>query len=318
MAKALRTIPVVLSIADDMKNLAAPGALLVNFTNPAGLITEALSRHAPDILSVGVCNNPITTEMWILEQVQKKRGAKISPDRVKLLGLGLNHLSWYRGFTIDGVDIWPEVMEIYLNQLNGEKEPEWDVRTIQNLQMIPNGYLQYFYYTDKKIAAQEKWPPSRAEAVMEIEKTLLAEYSEPDRSSPPADLMKRGGAYYSTVATQLLNSHFNNLGEIHTVNVRNDQAVDSWPSDWVLELPAVVDNQGIHPLTIPPLPPVCFGLLAHVKMYEILTVQAAVHGDRRAAYQALLCHPLGPKAHCVQEVLDDLLRTNKTWLPQFF
>jgi 6-phospho-beta-glucosidase len=318
MAKALRTIPVVLSIAEDIADLGAPGAMLVNFTNPAGLITEALSRYAPDILSVGVCNNPITTEMWILKEIEKKRNEKITPERVKLLGLGLNHLSWYRGFTLDGVDIWPEVMKLFVEDLGSKENPEWDSKTIKFLNMIPNGYLQYFYYTDKKIAAQEKWPPSRAESVMEIEKQLLAEYSEPDRTEPPPDLMKRGGAYYSTVATQVINSHYNNSAEIHTVNTRNGHAVESWPEDWVVEIPARIDQNGIHPLSVPPLPPVCFGLLAQVKMYEILTVEAAVHGDRSAAYQAMLCHPLGPKANRIQSVLDDLLQTNRTWLPQFF
>jgi 6-phospho-beta-glucosidase len=130
--------------------------------------------------------------------------------------------------------------------------------------------------------------------------------------------MKRGGAYYSTLATQLIDSHYNDLGQIHTVNVLNNGAVADWPADWVLEMPARVDKAGIHPLPADPLPATCFGLIASVKMYEILTVQAAVQGDRNAAYQALLAHPLGPSADKVQEVLEDMLETNKQWLPQFF
>jgi 6-phospho-beta-glucosidase len=317
MAKALRTIPVVLSIAEDMRHLGAPDALLVNFTNPSGLVAEALARYAPDVASVGVCNAPITTEMGLREELEKARGEKIDPARVHLEGLGLNHLSWYRSFSLDGVDIWPEIMKGYLAKIREDKDSLWDARTIEALGMIPNGYLQYYYYTDHKLAAQEKWPPSRAEAVMEIEKQLMQEYSEPDRTEPPADLMKRGGAYYSTVATQLLNAHYNNLGEIHTVNVRNSGAVSEWPEDWVLELPARVDSSGIHPLPTQPLPPVCFGLLSHVKMYELLTVEAAVHGDPKFVYQALLTHPLGPKADRIQAVLDDMLQTNQAWLPQF-
>jgi 6-phospho-beta-glucosidase len=130
--------------------------------------------------------------------------------------------------------------------------------------------------------------------------------------------MKRGGAYYSTLATELINSHHNDLGQVHVVNVRNNGAVASWPADWVIELPASVDRHGIHPLPAEPLPPACFGLVAQVKMYEMLTVEAAVHGDRKAAYQALLANPLGPKADKVQAVLDDLLETNRAYLPQFF
>jgi 6-phospho-beta-glucosidase len=183
--------------------------------------------------------------------------------------------------------------------------------------MIPNYYVQYFYYTDRKFQAQKQWPPSRAEEVMAIEEILLRDYADPGLSEPPADLMKRGGAYYSTLATQLINSHYNDLGQVHVVNVRNNGAVKEWAADWVLELPARVDRQGVHPLEAEPLPPACFGLVAQVKMYELLTVQAAVHGDRKALYQALLAHPLGPRADKVQEVMDDILETNRAWLPQF-
>jgi len=130
--------------------------------------------------------------------------------------------------------------------------------------------------------------------------------------------MKRGGAYYSTVATQLLNAHFNNLNETHVVNVANNGAVQVWPADWVLELPARVSQEGIHPLPAEPLPPACFGLIAQVKAYELLTVEAAVHGDRGAAFQALLAHPLGPKADKVREVLDDMLVTHRQYLPNFW
>lgn len=188
---------------------------------------------------------------------------------------------------------------------------------IESLGMIPNYYLQYFYQTNHKLDAQQAWPPSRGEEVIEIEKGLLKQYANTNLKEPPADLMQRGGAYYSTVATQLLNAHCNDLGEVHVVNVRQQGAVPGWPIDWVLEMPAKVDRKGIHPLPTKPLPTACFGLLAHVKAYELLTVEAAVHGDREAAYQALLVHPLGPKADQVQAVLDDLLETNKEYLPQF-
>ena len=318
MAKALRTIPVILKIAEDMRSLAAPGALLVNFTNPAGLVTQALARYAPGVPAVGVCNVPITTKMGILEGLEKRLGTAIAPERAELKTLGLNHLSWHRGFTLDGEDIWPQVFEAFLAELRADPEPEWDVRTIETLGLIPNYYLQYFYYTDRKLNSQEKWPPSRAEEVMEIEKELLREYADPALTEPPADLMKRGGAYYSTVATQLLNAHYNNLGETHIVNTPHAGAVAGWPEDWVLEMPCRVERAGITPLKADPLPAACFGLLAQVKAYELLAVEAAVHGDRRAAYQALLVHPLGPKADRVQAVLDDMLETHRTHLPRFW
>ncbi len=318
MGKALRTIPVILSIARDMQELAKPGAMLVNFTNPAGLVTQALSKYAPQTPSVGVCNVPITAKMSILERLEQATGRKIDPDHAELKTLGLNHLTWHRGFTIEGEDVWPQIIEGYIATLKAQEHPEWDPRTIEVLRMIPNYYLQYFYYTDKKLKAQEKWPPSRADEVIEVEKDLLRQYADPSLSEPPADLMKRGGAWYSTVATQLLTAHYNDSGETHIVNIKNDGAVKEWPADWVLEMPATVHKSGITPIPTEPLPPAQFGLIAAVKAYELLTVEAAVHGDREAAYQALLVHPLGPKADKVQAVLDDMLETHRDYLPQFW
>jgi 6-phospho-beta-glucosidase len=316
MAKALRTIPVILEIADQMRALA-PGALLVNFTNPSGLVTEALARCAPDVASVGVCNVAYHTKMTMLAGLEKQMGAPLPAERAELKTLGLNHLTWHTGFTLDGEDVWPQVLEGYLAELRASPEPEWDPRTIEVLRMIPNYYLGYFYTTGAKLADQAAWPPSRGEEVIEIEKRLLAQYAEPERVEPPDDLMERGGAYYSTVAAQLIQAHHNDLGETHVANVRHAGRVPGWPADWVLEMPCRVNASGVHPLPSEPLPAVCFGLIAQVKSYELLTVEAAVHGDRKAAYEALLAHPLGPSADRVQAVLDDLLKTNQAFLPQF-
>jgi len=287
MAKALRTIPIVLRIAKDMRELAEPGALLVNFTNPAGLVTEALARHVPDVLSVGVCNVPITVKMDLLKRLEEQSGLVVEAGRAELNTLGLNHLSWHRGFTVDGEELWSRIIEPYVSELREQDEPEWDPLTIESLGMIPNYYLQYYYYTGRKLAAQKGWPPSRAEDVMGIEEKLLAQYGEPDRTEPPAGLMERG-------------------------------AVAGWPVDWVLEMSCLVGRDGIKPIVAEPLSPACFGLLSQVKMFELLTVEAAVHGDRNAAYQALLTHPLGQSADKVQAVLEDMLATHRTYLPQFW
>jgi len=317
MAKALRTIPVILSIAHDMQTLAEPGALLVNFTNPAGLVTQALTQYAPAVTAVGVCNAPFHMKMDILAGLAQM-GIVVAPEQAQLDTLGLNHLTWHRGFTVDGEEIWPRVLAQYVAQLRREAEPEWPPELIESLQMIPNYYLHYFYDTSRKLAEQNGWPPSRAEEVMIIESELLAQYAEPERSEPPAGLMQRGGAYYATVATQLLNAHYNNLHEQHVVNVPHRGAVAGWPDDWVLELPAEVSRDGIRPLPARPLPPVAFGLLQQVKLYELLTVTAAVRGDRDAAYQALLAHPLGPSASQAGAALADMLNTHRAYLPQFF
>ncbi len=318
MAKALRTIPVILKIASDMQELATPGALLVNFTNPAGLITQALSKHAPETPAVGVCNIPITAKMLLGKRLENATGKTIDPNHTELKTLGLNHLSWHRGFSVDGEDVWPPIISEFIRELKSAAHPEWDARTIEVLQMIPNYYLQYFYYTDKKLKLQEGWPPSRADEVIHIEKALLEEYANPALKEPPEKLMERGGAYYSTVATQLLNAHYNDLGETHIVNLKNGGAVKEWPCDWVLEMPATVKKSGITPISTEPLPAACFGLIAQVKSYELLTVEAALHGDRNAAYQALLTHPLGPRADKIQAVLDDMLETHRENLPQFW
>jgi 6-phospho-beta-glucosidase len=316
MAKALRTIPVILGIAGEMR-ASAPGGLLVNFTNPSGLVTEALARYAPDVASVGVCNSAYHTKMEFLAALEKRMGVSFSPDQADIKTLGLNHLTWYSGLAVDGEDLWPQVLQATLEDLRASPEPQWDPRLIETLRMVPNYYLEYYYATAAQQAAQAAWPPSRGEEVIEIEKGLLAQYAEPDRSEPPEDLMKRGGAYYSTVAAQLIHSHYNDLGETHVANVRQAGMVPGWPADWVLEMPCRVDRAGVHPLPAEPLPPVCFGLIAQVKSYELLTVEAAVHGSRKAAYEALLAHPLGPSADRVADVLDDLLRTHRAYLPQF-
>lgn len=317
MGKALRTIPVLLKLAQDIRELA-PGAMLVNFTNPAGLNTQALSKYAPDVPAVGVCNVPASARILLAEKFTRATGKEIDPFQTGLNTLGLNHLSWHRGITVDGEDVGPIVIQQYIKELRAAEHPDWDPNMVETLRAIPNYYLQYFYHTDKKLKAQESWPPSRADEVIAVEKKLLEDYADPNKKEPPADLMKRGGAYYSTVATQLLNAHYNDLGETHVVNTVNNGAVKEWPADWVLEIPSKVSKSGITPLPTEPLPLSCFGLIAQVKTFEMLTVEAAVHGDRKAAYEALLAHPLGPKADQVQTVLDDLLETHREHLPQFW
>lgn len=310
MANALRTIPVVLEIAEEMQRLA-PGALLVNFSNPAGLVVEALARHAPGMASVGLCNVPITVKMGLLEAWD----VACDPNTAHLDTLGLNHLSWHRGLTVEGRDVWPQILAGSLDRLRSEPDPEWEPALIETLGAIPNYYLHYYYHTGQKLAAQQQWPPSRAEQVMGIEEQLLAQYADPERVEPPPGLMERGGAYYSTAAAQLIGAHYHDLGQIHVLNVPHGGTVPGWPADWVLEMPCRVLRAGIEPLPTRPLPAACSGLVAQVKAYELLTVEAAVRGDRRAAYEALLAHPLGPSSDRIQEVLDDLLQTNRSFLP---
>lgn len=317
MAKALRTIPVLLEIGAEIRQYAK-NAILVNFTNPAGMVTQALSQYAPDVRSVGVCNVAINTKMRMIKVIEERTGSVIDPVTANLDTLGLNHLTWHRGFSVKDQDYWRVVFEDYLAGIRRDKQAVFETKTIENLGMIPNYYLEYFYYTDKKLKQQLSWPPSRAEEVMILEEKLLTGYTNPQLMELPKELLERGGAYYSTMATQLLSAHHNDTGEIHTVNLPNKNAVKGWPEDWVLEIPARVDRNGFHPVPTQPLPEVCFGLIAQVKAFEKLTVEAAVHGDRRSAYQALLAHPLGPQADRVEAVLEDMILTNREWLPSFW
>ncbi|MCZ7542447.1 MAG: 6-phospho-beta-glucosidase [Anaerolineae bacterium] len=310
-AKALRTIPVMLEVARTVAALA-PGATLVNFTNPSGLITEALFRHAPEVRAVGLCNAPIGVVM----RVAAITGAKPSAVAVDLLGL--NHLHWVRGATVDREDVWPAVLKAYRDDYAAQGADAWISPVYLDVsRMVPSSYLRYFYHTAKVIAKQATGAQTRAEQVVEIEKALLDQYGDPGRSAPPPELEKRGGAYYSTAAAALMEAIHNDRDEVHVVNVRHGGAVAGWPADWVLELPCRIDREGAHPIPTEPLPPQCAGLLHQVKSYELLTVEAAVTGDRDTAIMALLANPLGPDLDHVEAVLDDLLRVHAAYLPQF-
>lgn len=317
MAKALRSIPVILDVALDIQRYASD-ALLVNFTNPSGLITEALYRYAPAVNAVGVCNAAISVKMALIEKINAIEKLGLSPEDVLLKTLGLNHLTWYYGLEANGKDYWPEIMRALINEAKQEKDPLFDPNTLEILGMLPNSYLRYYYYADQIINNQAEWPPSRAEEVMQVEANLLKRYQDEDLIEVPEQLIKRGGAYYSTVAVQLMNAHHNDLGEIHTANVRHNGAVSKWDKDWVLELPCHVGSKGVIPLSVDPLPLVYETLIHAVKAYEILTVEAAVKGDRNHAYQALLAHPLGPPANKIKEVMEDIIVTNQAYLPRFF
>lgn len=310
MAKALRTVPVLLSIADDMTRLC-PQAWLVNFTNPSGLVTEALQRYRPQVRSVGLCNGPIGFQM----AAAKERG--VSPFEIRLDYLGLNHLAWIRGAKLAGQDIWPEMFKKACLEAKSEEDSPLPVDMMERLGVICNGYLRYYYRTPKVLEEQARTATSRADRVMEIEAGILSQYADPSLKTIPADLMKRGGAYYSTVAIQCIESMVLDLGEVQIVNARQAGAVPNLPPDWVMELPSRIDRTGVHPLPSEPLPLFAEGLLRAVKAYELLTAEAAITGSRDLALQALLVHPLGPDADRALAVLEDLLKTHSAHLPAF-
>ncbi|MBP8130624.1 MAG: 6-phospho-beta-glucosidase [Candidatus Hydrogenedentes bacterium] len=313
-ACALRTIPRILDIARVMESLA-PNGFLVNFTNPAGINTEAVLRHSA-IRTVGLCNVPIG---MIMDIVKHLGGAW---DDYELDYVGLNHLSWVRRFARRGEDITQAVLEKFFEHARDEWEEE-DTRenmiaAMKSLGMFCNYYLQYYYSTDTVLRTLQAKPKTRGEEVVEIEKALFARYQDPRTREKPPELSKRGGAHYSTAAFNLLEAVENNLGNRQIVCCRNKGAVPSFDDDASVEVSAIITNSGAAAIPQAAPEPVIRGLMQQVKAYETLTVEAAVTGDRETAYQALLAHPLMPNATGCRALLEDVLETNKAYLQETF
>jgi len=311
MAKGLRTVPVIVSIAEDM-HAHCPDAWLVNFANPSGLVTEALQRYVPQLRSVGLCNGPIGYQMEIA-----KRMGLANPFDVHLDYLGLNHLSWIRGACVGEQDIWPQVFAKALQAARDGDHPSIPAEALERLGVICTSYLRYYYRTASVVREQARNEPSRAEQVMGIEGKLLAQYADPSLNTMPPELMQRGGAYYSTVAVRLIEAIALDLGEVHIVNTRQAGAVPGIPPDWVMELPCRVSRDGIRPLPTAPLPLFAEGLMRAVKSYELLTADAALTGNRDTALQALIAHPLGPDVDQAVDVLEDMLAVHRRYLEPF-
>jgi 6-phospho-beta-glucosidase len=306
-AKALRTVPVVLELAEETARRGAPGAWLVDFTNPVGIVTQALLDEGHR--AIGLCNVAIGMQRRFAAHLG------VEPDRVELEHVGLNHLSWLRGLRVDGVDRLPELLEGDAETL--AEEVELPVELVRQLRAVPSYYLRYYYLTHEVLDAQRRGP-SRAEQVMEIERELLELYRDPTLDTKPELLEHRGGAFYSEAAAQLVASLHAGTGDVQVVDVRNQGALPDLPDDAVVEIPARIDRDGAHPLPLGPLPPVLLGLVQQMKAYERLTVAAATGGDRGLALEALLVNPLVRDYQVAAPLLDALLAKSRDHLPRFF
>ncbi|MEN6479402.1 MAG: 6-phospho-beta-glucosidase [Anaerolineales bacterium] len=311
MANALRTAPVIADIAQEMQQ-RCPNAWLINFANPSGLVTEAVQRYVPATHMIGLCNGPIGYQMRVAHMYDIA-----DPFSIELDYLGLNHLGWIRGARAAGRDVWPEFFAQAVAEAEEDDDPVVSAEVLRELGVICTSYLHYYYNTGKVLKEQQKGEPSRAERVMAIERQLLQRYQDPALTSAPPELMQRGGAYYSTVAVQLIEAIATDLGQVHIINTRQGGAVPGVPADWVMELPCRVGANGPQPLPAEPLPTFADGLMRAVKSYELLTAEAALTGKRNLALQALLAHPLGPDADQAPEVLADMLTVNRAHLPLF-
>jgi 6-phospho-beta-glucosidase len=294
-AKAMRTVPVVLEIAERVRELAGPEAWIVDFTNPVGIVTRALldAGHR----AVGLCNVAIT--------LQRRCAALlgVEPARVVVDQVGLNHLTWVRGVLLDGDDVLPTLLEEHGDEL--AEEVQLPRRLLEELGAVPSYYLRYFYEHDAVLAEQLDGVP-RAETVAEIERGLLELYRDPTLNEKPALLEQRGGAFYSEAAAGLVRALEYDIGDVHEVDLRNAGTLAGLQDDDVVEVPARIDAGRIVPLPQRPLAPELLGLVQHVAAYERLTAEAAVTRDPVTAKKALLTHPLIAQYELSEDLLDRL------------
>ncbi|AZN39321.1 6-phospho-beta-glucosidase [Paenibacillus albus] len=314
MMKALRTIPVLLDICRDIEELA-PNAWLLNFTNPAGIVTEAIHRHS-NVRSVGLCNSPIGLQKWLTSAYE------VAPDRIYTEFVGLNHLHWVTRVDVDGVDKLPELLG-NTEGFSGKNVPSqgWDAEFLRSLGALPSYYLKYFYMTKEMLAEQEESfarDGNRAAVVKRVEDELFQLYADPELSEKPKQLEQRGGAFYSEAAVNLMRSLYNGTNDIQTLNVANNGTLDFLPKEASIEVNCLVTKNGPLPLPLTNVPTHVKGLIHAVKTYEQLTIEAAVAGDRGIALQAMVHHPLVPNVETAVKLLDEMLEANRDYLPQFF
>jgi 6-phospho-beta-glucosidase len=303
-AKAMRTIPVALGIARDVRELASD-AWMINFTNPAGMVTESLLRHG-NVKVMGLCNSPYGL------QVEAAKRLGVRPDGVRIDYVGLNHLAWVRRVFLDGEDVTSDLLASI--ERAGTKAFGFDAELIQALGMIPSSYLRYFYHQQGILAEQRSGKRTRGEEVQEIERKLLEMYRDPELCCKPPLLGRRGGAHYSTLAAALVTAIANDSQELHIVDCRNGGALPDVPEDVAVELPCVIDRQGAHPLIAGHLPFSIRGLVQHVKAYEELTIEAAISGDERTALLALTANPLVPSFETARALWQDIRAENAAYM----
>jgi len=307
LGKALRTVPVVLDIADRVRELAADDAWIVDFTNPVGIVTRSLldAGHR----AVGLCNVAIGLQRFTACLLDAE------PHRVLIDQIGLNHLTWVRRILLDGDDVLPDLLADRGDELAEHVDLPRDL--LERLQAIPSYYLRYFYLHDEVLEEQLVGTPRAAE-VAEIERELLELYRDPSLTTKPKLLEKRGGAFYSEAATQLVASLASDGQDVQVVDVRNDGTVAGLAADVAVELPARITARGPEPIEQPPLAPELLGLTQHVAAYERLASRAAIEGDRDLVYKALLAHPLVGQVPPVEELTERLLEADREHLQQFF
>ena len=307
LAKALRTVPVVLGIAEEIRR-ASPSAWIVDFTNPVGIVTRALLQAGHR--AIGLCNVAIGFQRRFAALLG------VEPERVGLDHVGLNHLTWERAVLLDGGDVLPDLLAEHTGAL--AEEIELPATVMERLRSVPSYYLRYFYAHDE-VVRELRSRPSRASEVALIEQGLLDLYADPTVVEKPAELAKRGGAFYSEAAVALVASLVGREargGEstVHVVNVANAGTLGLLDDDHVIEVSAQVGAAGAVPVPTAPLEPMLAGLVAHVAAYERLALTAALEGGRGRVFDALLAHPLVGQIDLADRLTDRLLAHNHSFL----
>lgn len=317
-ANACRTIPIALEIAADMERLC-PDAWLLNFTNPSGMVTEAILRHSR-IKAVGLCNVPVIMQKGITTLLQCA-----DEKEVVIQVAGLNHFIFVRQILHKGKEWLPEVIA----EINAGRDPlvprnippfRWPSHLLQGLGMIPCAYLRYYYMKDdllRQELAEAGGEGTRGEVVKQLEKILFDQYRDPHLAVKPKALEGRGGQYYSEAACELMNAIYNDKRIIMHVNTRNNGAISGLPDDCAVEVSSLITASGPLPLNVAPFPEDTLRLLQLMKSFERLTIEAALTGNRHTAWRALMLNPLIVSGEKLERALDEVIAENRQWLPAF-
>ena len=317
-ANACRTIPIALEIAADMERLC-PDAWLLNFTNPSGMVTEAILRHSR-IKAVGLCNVPVIMQKGITTLLQCA-----DEKEVVMQVAGLNHFIFVRQILHKGKEWLPEVIA----EINAGRDPlvprnippfRWPSHLLQGLGMIPCAYLRYYYMKDdllRQELAEAGGEGTRGEVVKQLEKILFDQYRDPHLAVKPKALEGRGGQYYSEAACELMNAIYNDKRIIMHVNTRNNGAISGLPDDCAVEVSSLITASGPLPLNVAPFPEDTLRLLQLMKSFERLTIAAALTGNRHTAWRALMLNPLIVSGEKLELALDEVIAENRQWLPAF-
>lgn len=320
MFKALRTIPVILEIVEDMKELC-PDAWLINFTNPAGMVTEAVMRYGNFKKVIGLCNVPIGMKKTMAKQLE-------ADDKdIDMEIVGLNHHFFMTDVFLKGESRMNEILKKY-ETLSEEEQTSmknimvfpWSKELIRGLQSIPCPYLSYYFFTKEQLEHQlELFAENnvRAEFVKKVEDELFALYKNEELHEKPKQLEQRGGAFYSDAACNLISSIYNDKGDIQYVNTRNGGALTNLPEDTVVEVASKITKNGPVPISVGEIPFSINGTIQNIKTFERMVCEAAVTGNKDLAIAALTVNPLVPSDKIAVEVFNALLKAHKAYLPQF-